>query len=78
MLGKVFEPQDFEAFLALLPDRIDGQALRHVIDVRRESFMTPECLALARRYRVATVFADAEKFRPLPTWRVTLPTHMPG
>ena len=62
MLGKVFEPQDFEAFLALLPDRIVGQALRHVIDVRRESFMTPECLALARRYRVATVFADAEKF----------------
>ena len=59
MPGKVFEPQDFEAFLALLPDRIDGQALRHVVDVRRESFMTPECLALARRYRVATVFAYA-------------------
>ena len=62
MPGKVFEPQDFEAFLALLPASVDGQTLRHVVDVRHESFMTPEYLALARRYRVATVFADAEKF----------------
>ncbi len=37
-------------------------ALRHVVDVRNESFMTPDFLALARRYKVATVFADAEKF----------------
>lgn len=36
--------------------------MRHVVDVRHESFMTPKFLALARRYRVATVFADAEKF----------------
>jgi uncharacterized protein YecE (DUF72 family) len=62
MPGKVFEPQDFEAFLALLPTSVDGQALRHVVDVRHESFMTPDYLALARRYGVATVFADAEKF----------------
>jgi uncharacterized protein YecE (DUF72 family) len=62
MPGKVFEPQDFEAFLALLPTSVDGQALRHVVDVRHESFMAPDYLALARRYRVATVFADAEKF----------------
>ncbi|MEO7952980.1 MAG: DUF72 domain-containing protein [Polaromonas sp.] len=62
MPGKVFEPQDFEAFLALLPTNVDGKALRHVVDVRHESFMTPDYLALARRYRVATVFADAEKF----------------
>ena len=62
MPGKVFEPQDFEAFLALLPSRIDGHALRHVVDVRHESFMTPDYLALARRYKVAAVFTDAEKF----------------
>ncbi|MEO7401854.1 MAG: DUF72 domain-containing protein [Polaromonas sp.] len=62
MPGKAFEPQDFEAFLALLPASVDGQTLRHVVDVRHESFMTPDYLALARRYRVATVFADAEKF----------------
>lgn len=62
MPGKTFEPDDFEAFLALLPTSVDGQALRHAVDVRHESFMTPDYLALARRYRVATVFADAEKF----------------
>jgi uncharacterized protein YecE (DUF72 family) len=62
MPGKVFEPEDFEAFLALLPQRAGSLALRHVVDVRNESFMTAEFLALARRYRVATVFTDAEKF----------------
>ncbi|MES2414435.1 MAG: DUF72 domain-containing protein [Pseudomonadota bacterium] len=62
MPGKVFDAQDFEAFLALLPAKADGLALRHVVDVRHESFMTPEFLTLARRYKVATVFADADKF----------------
>ena len=62
MPGKVFEAEDFEAFLALLPQQLDGRALRHVVDVRHESFMTQAFLALARRYRVATVFTDADKF----------------
>ena len=62
MPGKVFEAGDFEAFLALLPKQVDGLALRHVVDVRHESFMSPDYLALARRYRVATVFTDADKF----------------
>ena len=62
MPGKVFHAEDFEAFLALLPQRIDGHALRHAVDVRNESFMTPAFLALARRYKVAAVFTDAEKF----------------
>ncbi|MES2192326.1 MAG: DUF72 domain-containing protein [Pseudomonadota bacterium] len=62
MPGKVFEAADFEAFLALLPGKADGLQLRHVVDVRNESFMTPEFLALARRYKVATVFTDADKF----------------
>ena len=62
MPGKVFEAEDFEAFLALLPQRVDGHALRHAIDVRNESFMTPAFLALACRYKVASVFTDAEKF----------------
>jgi uncharacterized protein YecE (DUF72 family) len=62
MPGKVFEAGDFEAFLALLPQQLDGLALRHVVDVRHESFMSPDFLALARRYKVASVFTDAEKF----------------
>ncbi|AYQ27785.1 MULTISPECIES: DUF72 domain-containing protein [unclassified Polaromonas] len=62
MPGKVFDAADFEAFLALLPKQAGSLALRHVVDVRHESFMSPDYLALARRYKVATVFTDADKF----------------
>jgi uncharacterized protein YecE (DUF72 family) len=62
MPGKVFDAGDFEAFLTLLPRQVDGRTLRHVVDVRHESFMSPGYLALARRYKVATVFTDADKF----------------
>ena len=46
---KRFEAEDFEAFLKLLPDAVDGLPLRHVLDVRHPSFMCAEYLALARR-----------------------------
>ena len=59
---KRFDAIDFEAFLALLPSSVDGFALRHALDVRHESFMTPEYLALARRYRCATVFTDSDDY----------------
>ena len=62
MPTKQVDAEDFEAFLALLPRSVNGVALRHVLDVRHESFMTLEYLALARRYKVATVLTDAEKF----------------
>ena len=55
-------PEDFEAFLALLPREVDGRPLRHVLDVRHESFDAPEYLALARRYGCATVYTDSDKF----------------
>ena len=59
---KRFEAADFEAFLKLLPASVAGVALRHVLDVRHESFKTPEYLALARRYRAATVFTDSDEY----------------
>lgn len=62
MPGKSFEPEDFEAFLALLPPHLGSKTLRHVVDVRHESFMSTEFLALARRYKVATVFTDSDRF----------------
>ena len=34
--GKKFRPDDFAAFLALLPRQLEGKALRHVVEVRRE------------------------------------------
>lgn len=62
MPTKAFEPEDFEAFLALLPKKAGSRKLQHVMDVRHESFMVPEYRALAKRHGVSTVFTDAEKF----------------
>jgi len=62
MPTKQFDPVDFEAFLKLLPGTVGGLPLRHVMDVRHPSFMCAEYLALARKYRCASVFADSDKF----------------
>jgi uncharacterized protein YecE (DUF72 family) len=59
---KRFDPQDFEAFLKLLPHSADGLRLRHVMDVRHQSFCTPEYLALARRQGVATVLTESDEY----------------
>jgi uncharacterized protein YecE (DUF72 family) len=59
---KRFEPDDFGAFLALLPAQVGGLPLRHVLDVRHESFKSPVYLALAREHRVATVFTDSDDY----------------
>jgi len=47
---KRFDAVDFEAFLQLLPAAVGGVPLRHVLDVRHETFKTPAYLALARRH----------------------------
>lgn len=62
MPTKHFDAGDFEAFLGLLPKTLDGCRLRHVMDVRHASFQTPEYLTLARKHRVATVFADSDDY----------------
>lgn len=60
MPAKTFDADDFEAFLMLLPRTIDGLRLRHVLDVRHTSFMSPAYLALARKYSCATVYCDSD------------------
>ncbi|MDP2448520.1 MAG: DUF72 domain-containing protein [Polaromonas sp.] len=62
MPTKVFDADDFGAFLALLPKAVDGRKLRHVLDVRHPSFMSANYLTLARKYRFATVFTDSPDF----------------
>lgn len=59
---KQFVPDDFEAFLSLLPDSVEGVKLRHVLEVRHDSFMCDEYLKLARKFNAATVFTDSPKF----------------
>lgn len=62
---KSFEPGDFAAFLDLLPRKLDGREMRHVLEVRHESFMCAQYIELARRHRVATVFTDSPKYPSL-------------
>jgi len=59
---KKFEPEDFEAFLALLPKTLDGLKLRHAVEVRHESFVVPQFVALARKYGAAIVYAHHDTY----------------
>jgi uncharacterized protein YecE (DUF72 family) len=54
---KRFDPDDFAAFLGLLPRAIENRAIRHVVEVRHESFRDPKCIALAREHNVAICIA---------------------
>ena len=62
MATKKFDATDFEAFLKLLPKTAGGRTLRHVVDVRHESFAVPEFVAMARAYGVAIVVAGDSEF----------------
>ena len=59
---KKFDATDFAAFLELLPKSQAGVALRHALEVRHDTFRTPEFIALARRHKCAIVFADHAKY----------------
>jgi uncharacterized protein YecE (DUF72 family) len=57
MPTKAFDPDDFAGFLKRLPRRIDGRDIRHAVEVRHDSFRTPDFVALAREHGVAIVLA---------------------
>ena len=59
--GKKFEPDDFAAFLALLPRRLDGKPVRHAVEVRHESFLAPAFITLLREFSVAPVLVESDK-----------------
>jgi uncharacterized protein YecE (DUF72 family) len=63
---KRFEPDDFAAFLKLLPASQDGVKLKHAIEPRHGSFRNAEFVAMAREAGVAIVFADADDYPCIP------------
>ncbi|WP_296080624.1 DUF72 domain-containing protein [uncultured Agrobacterium sp.] len=63
---KKFEPDDFAAFLALLPEKQDGLRLQHVVEVRNDSFQVPEFIELLAKHNVAVVCADHHDYPMLP------------
>ena len=56
-----FDPDDIAAFLDILPAKIDGMPVRHVLEVRHESFACAEFVDLARKHGAGIVIADHEK-----------------
>src|SRR5450631_1350471 len=62
MPTKKFDPDDFAAFLNLLPKSHSGRALHHAVEVRNDSFRTPEFIALARQAGVAVVMAADSRY----------------
>jgi uncharacterized protein YecE (DUF72 family) len=59
---KRFDPDDIKAFFALLPGTIEGVRLRHAVEVRHESFDTPEFVKLAKAANVAIVHAQSADY----------------
>ncbi|WP_444667676.1 DUF72 domain-containing protein [Cereibacter changlensis] len=63
---KQFDPEDFAAFLALLPASHEGRRLRHVVEVRHESFRDPAFVELARQHNVAIALSGDSEHPLIP------------
>ena len=59
---KKFDPDDFGAFLSMLPQSRDGVPLKHALEVRHDSFSSPEFVALAARHGAAIVYSQHMKY----------------
>jgi uncharacterized protein YecE (DUF72 family) len=59
---KKFDEADFGKFLELLPRKLEGRALRHVVEVRHDSFCVPDFIALLRKFETPVVFAEHGKY----------------
>lgn len=57
-----FDAGDLQRFLALLPEQAAGRPLRHALEVRHESFVNADFLAIARERGVAVVFEDDKDY----------------
>lgn len=59
---KRFDPDDFQAFLDLLPEAEAGVTFRHALEPRHESFRVPEFVAMARAKGAAIVWDHDGKY----------------
>lgn len=59
---KAFDPDDFGAFLKLLPKTVEGRSLRHAVEVRHDSFRTPDFTALLAEHGVAVITAADSRY----------------
>ncbi|MES2161012.1 MAG: DUF72 domain-containing protein [Pseudomonadota bacterium] len=59
---KRFDPDELQAFFRLLPARLGARKLRHVLDVRHDSFLCDDYYRLARKHKIATVITDSPDY----------------
>jgi uncharacterized protein YecE (DUF72 family) len=50
----------------LLPPKLEGRELRHVVEVRHASFCVPEFIALLRKFETPVVFAEHGTYPAIP------------
>jgi uncharacterized protein YecE (DUF72 family) len=62
---KKFDAADFGNFLELLPATLAARPLRHVVEVRNETFQTASFIKLLRDFSIPVVFADHAKYPAL-------------
>lgn len=60
--SRAFDRDDLAAFLDALPRELNGRPLRHVLEVRHDSFRSEDYLALVRTRHIATVFTDSPDY----------------
>jgi uncharacterized protein YecE (DUF72 family) len=63
---KKFDAVDFGGFLELLPAKLDGVKLRHVVEPRHASFLTPAFIALLRKFQIPAVYAEHATYPAIP------------
>jgi uncharacterized protein YecE (DUF72 family) len=59
---KKYDVEDIEVFFSLLPKDVDGLKLRHVLEVRHETFLSKDFILQARKANVGIVLADSPKY----------------
>jgi uncharacterized protein YecE (DUF72 family) len=57
-----FDREDIAGFIELLPERLDGIALRHAIEPRHESFRDDKFFELCRARNIAVVLEDSDDY----------------
>ena len=57
-----FDREDMASFIKLLPAKLDGIPLRHVIEPRHDSFRDEAFFDLCRDHDVAVVYGDDDEF----------------
>jgi uncharacterized protein YecE (DUF72 family) len=63
---KKFDEADFGKFLELLPPKVGDQTIRHVVEVRHDSFRVPAFVALVRKFGVAVCFSEHATYPAIP------------